>query len=89
MLAATAGPYEIVHIAIQQGEIAAHNLLHPDRPRTIDYRLLTSLVFTDPQIASVGLTEKTARAANVPYLTASYPFNDHGKSSSWKPRMAL
>ena len=74
------GPYEIVHIAIQQGEIAAHNLLHPDRPRAIDYRLLTSVVFTDPQVATVGLTEKTARAANLPYLTASYPFNDHGKS---------
>ncbi len=74
------GPYEIVHIAIQQGEIAAHNLLHPDRPRAIDYRLLTSVVFTDPQVASVGLTEKAARAANLPYLTASYPFNDHGKS---------
>jgi pyruvate/2-oxoglutarate dehydrogenase complex dihydrolipoamide dehydrogenase (E3) component len=74
------GPHEIVHIAIQQGEIAAHNIAHPDRMRSIDYRLLTEVVFTDPQIATVGLTEKEARARNVPYLAASYPFNDHGKS---------
>ena len=74
------GPYEIVHLAIQQGEIAAHNILHPDQPRAIDYRLLTSVVFTDPQIATVGLTEKSARAAKLPFLAASYPFNDHGKS---------
>lgn len=74
------GPYEIVHLAIQQGEIAAHNILHPAQPRASDYRLLTSVVFTDPQIATVGLTEKSARAANLPCLTASYPFNDHGKS---------
>jgi len=31
------GPYEIVHIAIQQAEIATHNLLHPRAPRRMDY----------------------------------------------------
>ncbi len=74
------GPYEIVHIAIQQGETVVHNLLHPDAPRRMDYRLLTSVVFTDPQVGVVGLTEKAARVGNIPYLAASYPFNDHGKS---------
>jgi pyruvate/2-oxoglutarate dehydrogenase complex dihydrolipoamide dehydrogenase (E3) component len=73
-------PYEIVHIAIQQGEIAVHNLAHPDRPKRMDYRLITEVVFTEPQVAVVGLTERSARAANLPYLTASYPFDDHGKS---------
>jgi len=48
--------------------------------REIDYRLLTEVVFTEPQIAAVGLTEKLADVGNIPYLAASYPFNDHGKS---------
>ena len=74
------GPHEIVHIAIQQGETAAHNIKHPRQKRTMDYRLLISVVFTDPQVAAVGLTEKTARAGGIPFLAASYPFNDHGKS---------
>lgn len=74
------GPYEIVHIAIQQGEIAGYNIAHPDNPRTIDYRLLINVVFTDPQVATVGLTEKEARLHNIPHVTASYPFRDHGKS---------
>src|SRR5690606_31763324 len=74
------GPYEIVHIAIQQGEIAAHNIAHPQKKKTVDYRLLTSVVFTDPQIASVGLTERDARSKSIPYLVASYLFADHGKS---------
>jgi pyruvate/2-oxoglutarate dehydrogenase complex dihydrolipoamide dehydrogenase (E3) component len=74
------GPNEIVHIAIQQAEIAMHNLLHPRTPRRMDYRLLTNVVFTDPQVATVGLTEKEATARQIPFLTASYPFNDHGKS---------
>ena len=74
------GPHEIVHIAIQQGEIAVHNITQPAKPREMDYRLLISIIFTDPQVATVGLTEKVAQAQNIPYLAASYPFNDHGKS---------
>ena len=75
-----AGPHEIVHIAIQQGETAVYNLLHPRAPRSVDYRLLLSVVFTEPQVAMVGLTEKTASDLRVKYIAASYPFNDHGKS---------
>ena len=74
------GRQEMVHIAIQQGEVAAHNVAHPDRVKMMDCRLLTEVIFTEPQLAVVGLTEKSARAAKRPYLAASYPFNDHGKS---------
>jgi len=74
------GPHEIVHLAIQQGEIATHNIVQPAAPRQMDYRLLTSVVFTDPAIGVVGLTEKTAQAQGVAFQAASYPFNDHGKS---------
>ncbi|MSR65376.1 MAG: dihydrolipoyl dehydrogenase [Verrucomicrobiae bacterium] len=73
------GPYEIVHIAIQQGEVAAHNATHRQK-RTMDYRTKAGVVFTDPQVASVGLSEKEARESGVQYLVAKYPFNDHGKS---------
>ena len=74
------GLHEIVHIAIQQGELAAHNIAHPNRPKQMDYRLLSEIVFTEPQVATVGLSEKSARAQKIPYLMASYPFADHGKS---------
>jgi dihydrolipoamide dehydrogenase len=74
------GPHEIVHIAVTQGEIAAHNIAQPKSPRKMDYRLLISIVFTEPQVAFVGLTEKEATARGIKFLAASYPFNDHGKS---------
>lgn len=74
------GPYEIVNVAIQQGETAAWNLAHSENPRAIDYRLVSNVVFTEPQIASVGLTEKMARGRGTEILVASYPFSDHGKS---------
>lgn len=74
------GLHEIVHLAVQEGETAGYNIAHPDRPRKMDYRLLTTVVFSDPQLAAVGLTEKAAKLLYTPYLAASYPFVDHGKS---------
>jgi len=74
------GRHEIVHIAVQQGEVAGHNIAYPERAKEMDYRLLTEIIFTEPQIAAVGLTERKARGRNIPHIAASYPFNDHGKA---------
>ena len=75
------GLHEIVHVAIQQGEIAGWNACRPpSASRRYDDRLRTQVVFTDPQIASVGLSEKECLDRGIPYHRASYPFNDHGKA---------
>ncbi len=80
------GPHEIVHIAIEQGEIAATNAavllgkLDASAQRTIDYRLKLFGVFTDPEVAAVGLSEEEAAAAGIDFVADSYPFDDHGKS---------
>lgn len=72
-------PHEIVHIAIQQAEIAArHALGQPVEP--IHYNDLLQVIFTDPQVATAGFSEKQLQLAGREYLSASYPFNDHGKS---------
>jgi len=73
--------YDIVHIAIQQGELAAFNACHPEEsPRLFDDRLVTEVIFTDPQIAILGLSETACRLQAIPSLVASYPFADHGKA---------
>ena len=46
----------------------------------MDYRLLSEIIFTEPQVAVVGLTEKQAHVRNINYSVAKYPFHDHGKS---------
>jgi pyruvate/2-oxoglutarate dehydrogenase complex dihydrolipoamide dehydrogenase (E3) component len=46
----------------------------------MDYRLLISVVFTEPQVAFVGLTESEAKKEQRAYRVAHYPFDDHGKS---------
>lgn len=74
------GPHEIVHLAIRQSEIAVHNIIHPESAQAMDERLLINVIFSDPQVGTVGFTEKTANASGRPYHVASYPFADHGKS---------
>lgn len=75
---------DVVHIAIQQGEIAARNageLLAGRAPaEAMDYRLRLFGVFSHPQVSVVGATEAELRAAGMPFEAASYPFDDHGKS---------
>jgi pyruvate/2-oxoglutarate dehydrogenase complex dihydrolipoamide dehydrogenase (E3) component len=74
------GPHEIVHIAIAQGELAARHAAGVKKLKPVDWSLLLNVVFTDPQLATIGRLERDLDAAGVKYLTASYPFNDHGKS---------
>lgn len=80
------GPYEVVHIAITQGEIAARNakrVLAFESPETLektDYRLKLFAVFTDPEAAMVGMGEEEALADGLEIVVAKYPFIDHGKS---------
>ncbi len=74
------GPAEIVHIAIQQGLLAANHAARVAKLKPVDYSLLLNVVFTDPQLATIGLLERDLDERGVKYLRASYPFNDHGKS---------
>jgi pyruvate/2-oxoglutarate dehydrogenase complex dihydrolipoamide dehydrogenase (E3) component len=74
------GPAEIVHIAIAQAELAARHAAQVKGLQPVDFSLLLSVVFTDPQLATIGVLERDLKKRNVKYLSATYPFNDHGKS---------
>ncbi len=78
------GRHEIVHIAVQQGEVAARNAVRSLRGEyameTVDYRLKIFIVFTTPEVAAVGMTEAELTSMECDFHVATYPFNDHGKS---------
>jgi pyruvate/2-oxoglutarate dehydrogenase complex dihydrolipoamide dehydrogenase (E3) component len=74
-----AGPHEIVHVAIRQGETAAMHALG-QKPEPLCYDHLLGVVFTDPQVATVGLLPEELDKRGIEYLSADYPFDDHGKS---------
>jgi len=74
------GDYPLVHVAIYQGEIAARNAI-TDADEQADYRIVTAhTIFSDPQIAVVGATEKELQRDGVEYCTGRYDFAEHGKA---------
>ncbi len=54
-------PYQLKHVANHEATVVAHNLANPDDLRRTDHRFVPSAVFTEPEIASVGLTEAECR----------------------------
>ena len=73
------GPHEIVHIAIKQGETAVRHAFD-QQVDPIHYDHLLGVVFTDPQVARVGLSPEQIRKKGIEPISASFPFEDHGKS---------
>jgi pyruvate/2-oxoglutarate dehydrogenase complex dihydrolipoamide dehydrogenase (E3) component len=53
------GVMPFTHVAKYQGRIVADNIL--GRARRADYRAIPRVVFSDPEIAAVGLSEEQAR----------------------------
>jgi len=75
-----AGKHMLVHVAIYEGEVAARNALTNGNER-VDYSLQkTHTVFSDPQVAVVGHTERELQAQGVAYVKGTYDFAEHGKA---------
>ncbi len=74
------GPHEIVHVAVQQGELAARHAAGLRGLRPVDESMLLSVVFTDPQVARIGWRECDLKRRRTDFVAASHPFGDHGKS---------
>jgi dihydrolipoamide dehydrogenase len=55
-----AGYWQLAHTAFREGEIAAENAT--DHEAVMDVRAVPRPIYTDPEIAAVGLTEAEARA---------------------------
>jgi glutathione reductase (NADPH) len=54
--------HQLTPVAIAEGMCIANNLFTDNPPRTVDYGLIPTAVFCQPNIGTVGLTEAEARA---------------------------
>ena len=68
------GRDQFVYMAAYGARIAAENALNGDN-RRYDTTAMPSVVFTDPQVASVGLTEAQARAKGLAVKTSVLPLD--------------
>lgn len=73
--------YPLKHVANHETRVVAHNLRHPEDRVAADHRYVPAAVFTDPQIATVGITEQEARAHGIPYVVARQDYA--GIAAGW------
>lgn len=71
------GKFQFRHKANYEAEILAHNLFHPDeKKRMACYRAVPWAIFTDPQVAHVGMTEREAKQAGIRYRVGTNRYSD-------------
>jgi mycothione reductase len=77
-----ANSYQLKHLANQEAATAFWNLAHPDGPtRRVDYRAVPHAVFSNPQVAAVGLTEAEATAAGHDFVVGRRDYG--GTAYGW------
>ncbi len=75
-----AGKHMLVHVAIYEGEIAARNAINGGYEKA-DYTLQKAhTIFSDPQVAVAGRTERELQAQGIAYVKGTYDFAEHGKA---------
>lgn len=72
------GKFCLAHFAAYQGRIAAENIAHPDNLKKADNPNIPNCIFSDPEIASVGLNEKEARHKNIDVDVNKFDFLGSG-----------
>ena len=73
------GQWLLAHFAFAQGEVAAENVLGHEGQ--LDSRVVPRCVYTLPEVASVGITEKEAKEKGYEYKVGRFPFSANGKAT--------
>ncbi len=73
-------PYQLKHVANHEARVVQHNLLcdwdDTESMAVTDHRFVPSAVFTEPQLATVGLTENQAVASGFDISVAVQDYGD-------------
>ncbi len=69
----------LAHVAFQEGVVAVESIAGK-KPSAINYNQIPNCTYSDPQIASIGLTDAKAAAAGYKVKTGKFPFMAVGKA---------
>lgn len=75
-----AGPPYLAHKGFKEGEIVADVIA--GRHVFRDWVAMPAAIFTDPEIATVGLSEAEAKARGIDYRVGRFPFSALGRAMS-------
>ena len=73
-----AGDPMLAHKATHEGKVAAEVIC--GLPAEFDAKAIPAVIFTDPEIAWVGITEDEAKDKSIPYKKGEFPWAASGKS---------
>ena len=73
-----AGDPMLAHKATHEGKVAAEVIC--GLPAEFDTKAIPAVIFTDPEIAWVGITETEAKEKSIPYQKGEFPWAASGKS---------
>lgn len=84
-----ANNFQLKHLANAEAAVAFWNIAHsgpahaddPDRVRRVDTSAVPAAVFSDPQVATVGLTEAEAEARGIPVVVGRRDYG--GTAYGW------
>jgi dihydrolipoamide dehydrogenase len=83
----TGGKFALAHVATREGEVAAENVL--GRNVKMDYRAIPNCIYTEPEIAVTGLTEKEATDAGYEVQVGRFTFRNLGKAMAINENIGL
>ena len=67
----------LAHTAVREAEVAVHHIVgHPD---AMSYRAIPGVIYTHPEVASVGMTEEGLKNAGMAYRAVRLPLAYSGR----------
>ena len=73
------GALPVLNLATYHGEVAGYNAAS-EIPKKAEDRAVPTAIFTEPEFARVGLSERQAHQRHLPVLTGYLPFSELGKA---------
>lgn len=70
----------LAHKASYEAKVAAESIA--GLPSVVDYKVIPAVVFSDPEIAGVGLSETEAKAKGINVFTGKFPYGANGRAQS-------
>ena len=71
---------QLAHVASKEGFVAVENALGGDK--RLSYKAVPGCVYTDPEVASVGLTEADCKKKGISYKKGEFDFRGLGKAKA-------
>jgi dihydrolipoamide dehydrogenase len=70
---------QLAHVAFIEG-IKLAEYIAGEQPAPVDYKNIARVIYCQPEVASVGLTEQKAKEIGLEVVTARYPFSANARA---------